>query len=76
MGSAESRLGGRRGWGRGAAVLRGVGPGNEGAAGELGEHFNCSGVVTGGPEVQGLGKGPPGILTGGVAVNFLLAPRA
>ena len=59
MGSAKPRLGGRRGWGRGAAVLRGVGPGNEGAAGELGEHFSCSGVVIGGPEVQVSGKDPP-----------------
>ena len=32
-----------------------------------GEHFSWSGIILGGLEVQGLGKGPPGILTGGAA---------
>ena len=31
---------------------------------ELSKHFGCSGVVPGGLEVQGLGEGLPGVLTG------------
>ena len=57
--------------------------GSEGAANELGEHFDCSGVIPGGLEAQGLGKGPPGILTGRAAeysvfggLDFLPAPWA
>ena len=56
---------------------------SEGATDELGKHFGCGGVIPGGLEVQGLGKGPPGILTGGAAeegmlscLDFLLTPRA
>ena len=70
----------------GAIVSRGGGAwriGSEGAANELGKHFSCSGVIPGGLEVQGLGKGPPGILTGRAAekgvfrcLDFLLTPRA
>ena len=41
--------------------------GSEGAVDECGEHFSCGGVVPGGLEVQGLGKGPPGVLTCGAA---------
>ena len=65
-----NRLRGRGGWGRGAVVLRGGKSrriGSEGAADKLGEHFSCSGVIPGGLEVQGLEKGPPGVLTGGAA---------
>ena len=29
--------------------------------------YSCSGVIPGGLEVQGLGKGPPGVLTGWTA---------
>ena len=57
--------------------------GSKGAANELGEHFSCSGVIPGGLEVQGLGEGPPGILTGRAAekgvfscLDFLSTPRA
>ena len=57
--------------------------GSESAADELGEHLDCSGVMPGGLEVQGLGKGPLGILTGRAAeygmlggLDFLLAPWA
>ena len=73
MKSAEPRqtgYGGKGGGGRGAIDL-GVGEsrrvGSKGAADELSEHFSCSGVIPGGLEVQGPGKGPPGILTGGAA---------
>ena len=64
-----NRLRGRRhgGWGRGAIVHREGETqtiGSEGAADRFGEHFSCSSVIPGGPEVQGLGKEPPGILTG------------
>ena len=39
--------------------------GSEGAADKLGGHFGCTGgVISGGLEVQGLGKRPPGVLTG------------
>ena len=65
-----NRLRGRGGWGRGAVVLRGGKSrriGSEGAADRLGEHFSCSGVIQGGLAVQGLGKGHPGVLTGGEA---------
>ena len=34
--------------------------GSEDAADKLGEYFSCSSVIPGGPEVQGVGKGPPG----------------
>ena len=57
--------------------------GSEGALDECGEHFDCNGVIPGGLEVQGLGKGPSSILTGGAAehgvfsgLDFLLAPWA
>ena len=56
----------RRGWGRCAVVHRGGETrriGSEGAADKLGEYFSC-GVIPGVLEVQGLGKGPPGKLTG------------
>ena len=50
---------------------------------ECGEHFGCSGIIPGGPEVQSLGKGLSSILTGGTAeksmpsgLDFLLAPQA
>ena len=72
MKSAESRQTdyGGEGGGRGAINL-GVSEsrrvGSKRAANELSEHFSCSGVIPGGLEVQGLGKGPPGILTGGAA---------
>ena len=63
-----NRLWGRRGGGRGAIDL-GVGEprtvGSNGAADRLSEHLICSGVIPGGPEVQGLGEGPPGELTSG-----------
>ena len=81
-----NRLRGSRGWGRGAIDLREGESwriGSKGAADELGENFSCSGVVPSGLEVQGLGKGPPGILTGRAAelsmhscLDFLLAPWA
>ena len=55
--------------------------GSEGAANELGKHFSCGGVIPGRLEVQGLGKGPPGILTGRASekgvfrcLDFLLTP--
>ena len=57
-------------WGRGAYDLRRSKArrvGNEGALDEWGEHFNCSGVIPGGLEAQGLGKGPSSMLTGGAA---------
>ena len=76
----------RRGRGRGAVVRREGETrriGSEGAADKLGERFSCSGVIPGRPEVQGLGKGPSGILTGVAAeysvlvgLDFLLAPWA
>ena len=65
-----SSLRGRRGWGRCAVVLGGGETrriGSEGAANKLGKRFNCSGVIPGGFEVQGLGKVPSGILMGGAA---------
>ena len=81
-----NRLRGRRGWGSGAIVPGGGESrriGSEGAAYEVGGHFGCSGVILGRLEVQGLGKGPPGVLTGGAVewsvlscLNILLAPRA
>ena len=54
----------------GAIVLRGGKArreGSEGALDECSKHLNCSGVIPGGLEVQGLGKGPPGVLTCGAA---------
>ena len=57
---------GRRGWSRSAAVLGGRGGsrriGSVGVADELNEHFSCSGVMSGGIEAQGLGKGHLGVL--------------
>ena len=57
--------------------------GSESGADELGEQFGYSGVIPGGLEVQGLGKGPSGILTGRAAeysvfggLDSLLAPWA
>ena len=57
--------------------------GSKSAVDEFGENFNCSGVIPGGLEVQGLGKGPPGVLAGRAAeksvlssLYFLLAPWA
>ena len=41
--------------------------GSKSATDKLGLHFDCIGVIPGGFEVQGLGKGPPGVLTGGAA---------
>ena len=41
--------------------------GSEGAVDELGEHCGCNSVISGGFEVQGLGKGPAGELTGSEA---------
>ena len=35
--------------------------------GAVDEHLSCSGVILGGLEVQGHGKGPPVILTGRTA---------
>ena len=56
--------------------------GSESATDELSKHFGYSGVIAGGPEVQGLGKGPSNILAGRAAeysmcsgLDFLLAPR-
>ena len=69
----------------GAIVLRGGKAwrvGIEGALDEYSKHLNCSGVMPGGLEVQGLGKGPPGGLTCGAAEQGvfsgldLLAPWA
>ena len=60
----------RGGWGWDAYILRGGearGVGSEGALDECGKHLNCGGVIPGGLEVQGLGKGPPGVLTCGAA---------
>ena len=81
-----SSLRGGRGWGRGAVVLRGGETrriGSQSAADKFGEHFSCSGVIPGGLETQGLGKGPPGVLAGGAAeksvlgcLDFLLTPWA
>ena len=55
--------------------------GSEGASDECNEHFSCCDVIPGGLEIQGLGKGPLGILTGGAAeqsivssLSFLLSP--
>ena len=66
-----------------APVSPGRGVGSEGALDKCSEHFSCCGVVPGGLEVQGLGEGPPGMLTGGAAdqsvlssLDFLFAPRA
>ena len=71
-------------WGWGAYILRGGearGIGSEGALDECSKHLNCSDVIPGGLEVQGLGKGPPGVLTCGAAeqgvfsgLDLLLAP--
>ena len=41
------------------------GVGSEGALDECSKHLNCCGVIPGGLEVQGLGKGPPDVLTWG-----------
>ena len=81
-----NRLRGRRGWGSDAVVLRGGETrriGSKSAADKFGEHFSCSGVIPGGLEIQGLGKGPPGVLAGGAAeksvlgcLDFLLTPWA
>ena len=70
----------------GTIVLRGGKArrvGSEGALDECGKHRNCGGVIPGGLEVQGLGEGPPGVLTCGAAeqgvfggLDFLLAPWA
>ena len=46
------------------------GLGSEGAIDECGEHFSCCDVVPGGLEVQGLGKGPPGVLTCGAVERW------
>ena len=54
----------------GAVVLRGGKArrvGSEGALDECSKHLSCSGVIPGGLEVQGLGKGPPSVLTCGAA---------
>ena len=51
----------------GAIVLRGGKARREGALDECGKHLDCGGVIPGGLEVQGLGKGPPGVLTCGAA---------
>ena len=61
----------------GAIVLKGGKArrvGSEGALDECSKHLNCSGGIPGGLEVQGLGKGPPGVLTCGpfVLVELLL----
>ena len=74
----------KKGTGRGAYNLRRSAAqriGSEGALDECGEHFDCSGVIPGGIEVQGLGKGSSSILAGGAAdygvssgFDFLLAP--
>ena len=48
-----------RGWG--AYILWGGGArmvGSEGALDECSKHLSCGGVIPGGLEVQGLGKGP------------------
>ena len=52
----------------------GVNPGGWqwGATDECSENFNCCGVIPGGLEVQGLGEGPPGTLTGGAAEQSML----
>lgn len=66
----EVRLQGR--WGKGASVFGGCEARrviSEGAADELNENCGCSGVMPGGLEVQGLGKGPSGVLTGGHRSN-------
>ena len=58
-------------WGGGTWGL-----GSEGAIDECGEHFSCCGVVSGGLEVQGLGKGPPGVLTCEVAERWFAGAGA
>ena len=79
----ERRVG--RSWS--AYILRGGEAGrvgSEGALGECSKHLNYGGVIPGGLiEVQGLGKGPPGVLTRGAAeqgvlsgLDLLLAPWA
>ena len=57
--------------------------GSEGAVDGLSEHFSCRDVIPGGLEVQGLRKGPCGVLTSGAAeqnvlscLGFFLTPRA
>lgn len=50
--------------------------GSGGATGELSKHFGCGGVTPSGLEVQGFGKGPAGVLTGGpMAVPTPLSHR-
>ena len=56
---------------------------SEGALDECSKHLDYSVVIPGGLEVQGLGKGPPGVLTCGAAeqgvfsgLDRLLAPWA
>ena len=46
--------------------------------GAVDEHFICSGITSGGPEVQGLGKGLLGLLTRNVlgGLHFLFTPWA
>ena len=58
--------------------------GSEGALDECSKRLNCGGgVIPGGLEVQGLGEGPPGVLTFGTAeqgvfsgLDLLLTPWA
>ena len=76
----------REGWVWSAYILGGGEArwvGGEGALDECSKHLNCSGVITGGHEVQGFGKGPSGVLTCGAAeqgvfsdLDLLLTPWA